>query len=146
MIVAGKRKGPTPKKRTPKKAAPPKRTVSSADWAPAFLAHLRATANVRGACETAGVARSVAYARKAGDGAFAAAWAEALEDAVDELEAAARARALASSDTLVIFLLKSHRPSVYRERIEVDAKNRLVIEEEVVGGDPPQGPAPPGPG
>lgn len=131
---------PRAKKRTPKKAAPAKRAVSSADWSPAFLAHLRETANVRESCKKAGVARSVAYDRRANDPQFAAAWSDAVEDAVDELEQTARRRALESSDTLIIFLLKSHRPSVYRDRIEVDAKNRLVIEEEVVGGDAhPQG-------
>ena len=32
--------------------------MSSADWSPAFLSHLRETANVRGACEAAKVARA----------------------------------------------------------------------------------------
>jgi hypothetical protein len=42
-----------------------------------------------------------------------------MQDACDILEGHARARAIASSDTLLIFLLKAHRPEVYRERIDI---------------------------
>lgn len=126
-----------PKKRTPKKAPPGKRNTGSADWAPAFLAHLRSTANVRASCSAASVARSVVYDRKATDEAFADEWAGAMADAIDDLESVAFDRAKATSDTLLIFLLKSHRRAVYGDKVEVTGVNRLVIDEEVVGGDGP---------
>jgi hypothetical protein len=96
---------PTPK--TPKRTA--------GEWQPVFLATLRQHGNVRLACHAAGINRTVAYDHKAASAAFAAAWAEALADACDILEEIARQRALEMSDTLLIFLLKSHRPAVYRE-------------------------------
>ena len=42
-----------------------------------------------------------------------------LAEAVDILEAAAWTRAKADSDTLLIFLLKAHRPAMYRERVNL---------------------------
>lgn len=63
------------------------------DWEPAFLAALRETGVVRDALEAAGIGRSVVYARKDADPAFAAAWADALEDAADLLEREAIRRA-----------------------------------------------------
>lgn len=131
---------PKSKKRTPKKGRKRagKRTKPSADWAPAFLANLRGSGNVRASCTAAGVVRSVVYERKASDEAFAQQWADSLADAIDDLEQIAFDRAKAESDTLLIFLLKSHRRSVYGDKVEVTAANRLVIEEEVVGGNGPQ--------
>lgn len=95
-------------KRTPKKR-------STGDWRPAFLAALRNSGNVRASCQAAGIGRSVAYDQKEDDPIFAKAWADAMEDACDALEAAAQARAMTSSDTLLIFLLKAHRPEKFRE-------------------------------
>lgn len=95
---------------TPKKA---KRTAG--EWRPAFLAALRGSGNVRAACQAAGVSREVAYRHRDASLPFRAAWEEALADAIDGLEAVARKRALETSDTLLIFLLKAHRPELYRE-------------------------------
>src|SRR4051794_38857909 len=97
-------------KSTPKK---PKRTAG--EWRPAFLAALRQHGNIRAACQAAGINRTTAYDHRARSAPFAAAWDTALEDACDVLEAMARQRAMATSDLLLIFLLKSHRPAVYRE-------------------------------
>jgi hypothetical protein len=88
-------------------------------WVPAFIATLRNTCNVRASCQAAGIARSKAYDHRDADKAFAKEWADAIEDGIEVLEAAARQRALGTSDTLMIFLLKAHRPEVYRERHEV---------------------------
>ena len=123
------------KKLTPKKAPPRRRNTGSADWSGAFLAHLRATANVRASCAKAEVSRPVAYERRKTDDAFAAAWADALEDAIDDLEEIGRDRAKESSDTLLIFFLKSHRRHVYGDKVEVTNKTTLEIVEEIV--DPP---------
>jgi len=53
-------------------------------------------------------------------------WDIAIEEAVDTLEAAARARALAGDSVLLIFLLKAHRPDIYRETV----RHELWIQRE----------------
>ena len=57
-------------------------------------------------------------ARDNGNG-FRDEWDEAMAEAVDRLEQIAWERARKTSDTLLIFLLKAHRPSLYRERYEI---------------------------
>jgi len=88
------------------------------DWAPRFLEVFRATCNVRLSADAAGIDRDTAYWRRQRDPTFAARWAQAEQDAIDVLEAEARRRALSVSDTLLIFLLKAHRPALYRERYQ----------------------------
>jgi len=88
------------------------------DWAPRFLEVFRATCNVRLSADAAGIDRDTAYWRRQRDETFAARWAQAEQDAIDVLEAEARRRALSVSDTLLIFLLKAHRPALYRERYQ----------------------------
>lgn len=86
-------------------------------WRPVFIQTLRQTGNVRLACHQAGVSRKEAYRQRERVPVFAAEWDDALEDAIDVLEAEARKRGMAVSDTLLIFLLKAHRPEKYRETI-----------------------------
>lgn len=108
---------PTPKKRSGKRSA------GTPDWAPRFLEALAESANVRASCRVAGINRSTAYERRASDSKFAAAWVEAEQEACDVLEAVAWARATSGntedrhSATLLIFLLKAHRPERYRETL-----------------------------
>jgi hypothetical protein len=101
-----------------------------------FIAALRNTANVRASAQAAGVDRKTAYNWRNTSTAFAAQWDEAIEDAVDTLEAAAVKRARDGveepvyqggemvgtvtkySDTLLIFLMKAHRPKMYRETVK----------------------------
>jgi hypothetical protein len=89
------------------------------EWIPRFLEVFAATGNVRLAASAAGVSRDTPYKRAQSDPEFGAAWLRAREDAVDMLEAEARRRALASSDQLLMFLLRSERPDKYRERMEL---------------------------
>jgi len=96
---------------TPQKLTPEKER----EWFPVFLATLRNTANVRASCQAAKITRETAYDNRKSNATFAAAWDSAIEDACDQLEAAAWLRAKSSSDTLMIFLLKAHRPAKYRE-------------------------------
>ncbi len=70
---------------------------------------------MRAACQAAGIDRKTAYNWRDRDNEFRRAWEEALEDACDILEAEAWQRARGKSDLLLIFLLKAHRPSKYRE-------------------------------
>jgi hypothetical protein len=94
------------------------------DWTTTFLETIRSTANVRLATSAAGIDRSTPYQRARRDPAFATAWANANEDAVDLLEAEARRRALSGSDALLTLLLRAHRPGRYRERIDLKLELR----------------------
>jgi predicted anti-sigma-YlaC factor YlaD len=92
---------------------PKKKALKLAEWVPLFLATFRETGNVRLSCEAVGVARQTVYAHAEASEEFRKQWDMAKEEAIDVLEAAARARGLEQSDTLLIFLLKSHRREVY---------------------------------
>lgn len=132
--MAGKTKqgatAPTPKN------GPPRGTAKAKDpaiWRPVFLAELAETCNVSEAARVAGVERTVPYSHRDADPAFAAAWEDAIEQGIEALELEARRRAMKGtsrpvyyqgaecgqvqeySDTLMIFLLKAHRPKVYRD-------------------------------
>jgi hypothetical protein len=94
-------------------------------WKERFLATFRQTGNVLVSCHAAGISRTQAYRERRNNVHFADDWTLAEEDATEMLEAEARRRAMASSDTLLIFLLKARRPSVYREysRMELTGKD-----------------------
>jgi len=97
-------------------------------WQAAFLECLRATGNVSEAARAAQIRRSRVYECRSRDQAFAAAWADALEEAADRLEMEAFRRAVEGigedrffrgdvvgrvtrySDRLLMFLLKARRP------------------------------------
>jgi hypothetical protein len=128
--------------RTPEKAAEAEESLAP-DWSLPFLRTLAATGNVTASCAAAGIGRRTAYDRKDIDPEFAAAWQEALEAGTDELERVARDRALAGSDTLMIFLLKARRPDVYRESMEQRHSGGLTIRLEYA--DDALGPAPSAP-
>lgn len=99
-----------------------------------FLKKLAETGNVSAAARAAGASRSRIYQLKAKSPSFAADWADALETATDALDAEARRRAMDGvetprfhqgqiagtvkkySDSLLMFLLRAHRPDLYRER------------------------------
>lgn len=104
-----------------------------------FIAALRNSANVRAAAQASGISRAQVYRWRETMPTFAADWDEALDDALDVLEAAAWQRAQAGvlepvyqqgekvgevrrySDTLLIFLLKANRPKKYRDTYRVEA-------------------------
>lgn len=114
------------KKRTPIVTDPTPEQLARAAQQATFLGMLRQRGNVREACEAAGCGRSTAYEWKDTDPAFAAAWVTAIEDAIDGLETAAWARARKQSDTLLIFLLKAHRPALYRETTRHELSGAVV--------------------
>jgi hypothetical protein len=105
------------------------------DWTPRFLEVLRVSGNVRLAAASAGIERDTAYKRRRRDERFAAAWAGAQEDAVDGLEAEARRRAFAGSDALLMFLLRAHRPVIFRERVDLRLDVRAKAERLATGLD-----------
>jgi hypothetical protein len=89
------------------------RYANTARWTTPFLAALRENPSVEHACRVAGVARSAAYERRAIYPAFADAWADALEEGIDELQSVVFKRAIEGSDRCVMFLLRAHRPAIY---------------------------------
>lgn len=112
-----------------------------------FLKTLAATGNVSLAAEAAGMSRQALYRLRAADDAFAQAWAEALEEAVDALDAEARRRAVEGScrpvfyrgqvvgemrhysDTMLMFLLRAHRPEIYGSRaVGAEDDERVILE------------------
>jgi len=103
-------------------------------WMARFIAALRNTANVRAACQAAGITRGGAYCARRRWKTFEAAWDEALEEALDGLEAIAWKRAQESSDKLLTFILTSRRPEVYGQRVRHmhDGEVKLKLVEEVV--------------
>jgi hypothetical protein len=119
------------------------------NWKEIFVAALAKSPNVTAACQRAKVSRSWAYAEREANSEFAAAWDEALEMGVDEAQGELHRRAVKGvlepvfyqgeevghirrySDTLLMFLLKAHRPEVYREtvRSELTGANGGPIEQ-----------------
>jgi len=79
------------------------------------------------------------------DPAYAAAYKLARAIAGDMLEAEAYRRAFAGSDTLIIFLLKAHKPELYRERLEQTGKDGGPITIQVVYDSSSAGGASPSP-
>lgn len=104
------------------------------EWWPRFLAALRNSANVRAACQAAGIERKTAYRNRHQYRGFAKAWDEAIEDACDVLEAEAWQRARSTSDLLLIFLLKAHRPAMYRETVKQQHEGGVML-KVVYGAD-----------
>lgn len=97
------------------------------DWTKAFLASLRKTGNVSQSARNAKIERRTVYKRREADPEFKAAWDEVIEEAMDALEEVALRRAKKGSDTLLIFLLKSRRPEIYKETIKQEHSGTVSI-------------------
>ena len=104
--------------------------TNGAAWTRAFLGRLALCGNIREAAQAAKVSRSNVYKRRDADATFAAAMAEALEDAADRLYQDARWRAK-KSDKLLIFLLRWHGFEPTR-RLQVSEGVQLRLVEEIV--------------
>ena len=108
------------------------------DWKSKFLETLRKTLSVSTAAKAARVSRPYCYVARREDKAFAEAWTNAEEEAIEIAEAEMYRRAVKGvkkpvfqqgehvgdvqeySDTLLIFMLKAHKPKVYRESVKHD--------------------------
>ena len=127
-----------------------------------FLENIGRNANIGDACELAQISRASFYVRKKEDPAFAAAYAEAMEGALDKLERAAWKRAVDGveeafttkdgktvtttkySDGLLQFLLKAHRPGKFKDKTTHELTGpdgqplapAVVILPEVKSADP----------
>lgn len=96
-----------------------------------FLELLAKSANVSRSARDAGISRQYVYDKLRNDPAFAERVAQAEEEAIEELEAVARERAIAGSDLLIMFLLKAAKPEKYRDKpalINNNAPQNYVIE------------------
>ena len=104
-----------------------KATLKTMPWHKPLLASIKGDGNVSQACKAAGLSRKLAYRHRRLNPKFAKKWQLAMDEACDALEAIARQRAIKSSDTLLIFLLKGYRPEVFRElRIAAPVNNVFV--------------------
>ena len=99
--------------------ATPKKPKRKGDWKPSFIEALEACPDVTAAAKHAGIDRGNAYKARQADEAFAVAWHEAINRALDDVESALIQRAKDKDTTAAIFLLKSHRPAVYGDRQEI---------------------------
>jgi hypothetical protein len=104
-------------------------TARTAKWKQRFLRALRQSPSVKDACRVAGVSRKTAYAHRKLDEVFAERWQETLEGAVDDLEVVAFKRAAEGDSQVLTFLLRCHRPAIYRDvaRMEIDTRLCGVI-------------------
>lgn len=104
-----------------------------ADWSEVFLEALAKLPNVSEAARLAGIDRRTAYNARESDPEFAKAWDDSLATSTDDLVGECYRRAKQSSDTLAIFLLKSHRPEVYRESIkqEITGPNGKAVQVQI---------------
>ncbi len=73
------------------------------------------------AARAAGISRQRCYKARQAEPAFEERWRQAEAEAVERLEVEARRRAMAHSDTLMLGLLRAHKPAMYdpRHRLEV---------------------------
>jgi len=100
-----------------------------------FLEKLRECGNIRLACQAADIPRTTVYRWRNTWSTFAHEWDDALEDALDLLEAEAWKRARRNSDRLLMFLLKAHRRDVYGDHLDLDADGQINI--RFIGGFDP---------
>jgi hypothetical protein len=111
-----------------KEEKPAKKTKPvDTSWHGRFLEILGQSCNVTLACKGAGVDRTGAYAHKKSMPEFAAAWKDAIKQAIEILEAEAWQRARKQSDVLMIFLLKAHKPKKYGEKIKHRHKGKIDV-------------------
>lgn len=112
MAAPGQRDSQTPQRRRSGQRVEP---TDRAAIERKFITVLARHGNVAAAYRAAKVTRETVYRWRKESEAFATAWDEALEEAVEGLELVADQRARKQSDTLIMFLLKAHRPEKYRE-------------------------------
>src|SRR6516162_6789433 len=98
-------------------------------WKEIFLRALATTPSVKSACAAARVSRMTAYRYRATDAEFAEHWQNAIRHSVDDLEAVAFKLAAEGNAGLIQFLLRCHRPEIYKDtqRHEVGLLGGIVL-------------------
>jgi hypothetical protein len=91
------------------------RARAAGKWQERFLRVLAKTPSVKAACLAAGVSRMTAYRHRGTDAEFAEQWQDAIRHSVDDLEAVAFRLAADGDAGLIQFLLRCHRPEIYKD-------------------------------
>jgi hypothetical protein len=90
------------------------------EWVPRFLEEFRKLGVVAWAAEKSGISRGYIYQYRQANPDFAARFKEAEAESTEWLESAAvKGAVFDGNPTLLIFLLKSRRPDVYRDNVNV---------------------------
>ncbi len=97
-------------------------------WKRLFLDAFRESGIISQAIMVAGVSRGQLRSALDKDPEFLEAFHDAKADAIDSLETEAVRRAKDGSDQLLMFLLKSHRPEVYRENHKIEVSGHLEVD------------------
>jgi hypothetical protein len=105
------------------------RARAKGKWQKKFLQVLAESPSVKAACLAAGVSRMTAYRYRQSDPEFAEEWQDAIRQSVDDLEAVAFKLAVEGDAGLIQFLLRCHKPEVYRDtqRHEVGLLGGIVL-------------------
>jgi hypothetical protein len=90
---------------------------------------LREKPSIKAACRKARIGRNAFYNWFNDDPEFAARINAAKAQGLDALEDALTERGLITDTTAAIFLLKSHRPEIYRDRIDLNVQVRKKAEQ-----------------
>ena len=98
-------------------------------WEAKFLDLYSKSCNVTLSAKGAGIDRNTVYQRRYNYPTFATIMDDAEQQAIELLEAEAWQRARKTSDLLLIFLLKAHKPTKYREQkyIDVTSKGESLV-------------------
>jgi hypothetical protein len=97
-------------------------------WKRLFLDAFRESGIISQALMISGVSRGQLRSGLDKDPEFLEAFHDAKADAIDSLETEAVRRAKDGSDQLLMFLLKSHRPEVYRENHKIEISGHLEVD------------------
>jgi len=94
-----------------------------------LLRALRIAPSVKHACKVAKIDRRTAYKHRDNDEEFAVLWDDAIAASIDELEAVAFRKAAEGDSNLLTFLLRCHKPEIYRDtqRHEVGLLGGIVL-------------------
>ena len=131
----------------------------ASNWQEIFIKELARIPNVTAAAKKARITRGHAYYTREQDPAFAEAWDDALEQSVNNMEGEAYRRAVHGtlepvfymgrkvgsvrrySDSLIMFLMRSHNPSKYKETVRNETTGPdgepLTIRIEYVDAETP---------
>ena len=105
-----------------------KRAAQTEKAASIFIATLRLTGSVLKSAETCGLSRQHLYSRRDKDPDFAAAWDDALDIGVDDIEAVVRSKALDGSLSAARMILRAYKPALFGDKIEIQSKVDMSAE------------------
>lgn len=105
----------------------PHRTKMTCKKKKDFLKELEADSNATRAAEAVGLSRTTLYEHRAKDPEFKKDWEKAIKVGDKALIDEATRRALAGSDTLLIFMIKGRHPEYRDKLIDIPADSRFNL-------------------